>query len=71
MIGNVKERDRYAASSNYYSDHLCLQLICLDLLATHLLLFCTSDSRKTPPSQHMALQTWPTNQVFVPLMVIV
>lgn len=41
--------------------------------STHLLLLCISDSRNTPlpPPQHMALLTWPTDQVFVLLMVIV
>lgn len=57
-------------SSNYFPDHFRLQLYGLNLLPTHLKLFCTSDSQNPPP-QHMALLACPTNQVFVSVIVIV
>lgn len=38
----------------HFSDHVCLQLCDSDLLVTHLVLLCISDSRSTCPMQHMA-----------------
>ena len=48
MTGNRKERERYSAQFSFSSDQFCLQLY-PNLLATHLIQFCTSDGRKTPP----------------------
>jgi len=49
-IGDEKERKTGVTGQDSLSCHFCLQLYGLNLLVSHLILFCTSDTKQTPPS---------------------